>query len=164
MKLLTLHTHGCFRTSLKDCCRKVNFLPSTGYRVLRWFFAESKYRVCNKFEKLNGCRRKCTAYSDERKTVNKRKYWTQNTSLKLCMLLIRNKILNKSVGPNGGVNFVQYYPHYNKPLCSNDSCNWAYERFSMLKIASWKRFFFSLLTVVIFQLIQYLKQKRFKYV
>jgi len=32
------------------------------------------------------------AYSDEREGVNIRKYWTQNTSLQLCMLLIQHRI------------------------------------------------------------------------
>jgi len=31
-------------------------------------------------------------YLDERERVNIRKYWTQNTSLQLCMLLIQHRI------------------------------------------------------------------------
>src|SRR6218665_1060032 len=47
------------------------FLPSTGYRVIRRFFAESEYRVVDCLSKhaqhkLNGCLRKCTSYSDHR--------------------------------------------------------------------------------------------------
>ena len=79
---------------------EANFLPSTRYRILRRFFSESEYRVfilislllreangvvgClskHAQHKLNDCQRKCTVYSDERKTVNIRKYWTQNISL-----------------------------------------------------------------------------------